>query len=100
MQDCFRQHPDMYGAELEYDEDELEDELRAREAASSGNLSATPSSEPAETTEASQKVEEQIAEKSKPMEPSQQDSSSKAADNVQQVGDKEEEPTVHDPTSK
>lgn len=29
MQDCFRQHPEMYGSELEDDEDELEDDLRA-----------------------------------------------------------------------
>jgi intermembrane space import and assembly protein 40 len=29
MQDCFRQHPEMYGSELEDDEDELEEELRA-----------------------------------------------------------------------
>ena len=28
MQDCFRQHPEMYGSELE-DEDEIEEELRA-----------------------------------------------------------------------
>lgn len=32
MQDCFRQHPEMYGAELEDDEEEVEEELRAREA--------------------------------------------------------------------
>lgn len=31
MQDCFRAHPDEYGAELEDDEEEVEDELRARE---------------------------------------------------------------------
>ncbi|TVY83093.1 Mitochondrial intermembrane space import and assembly protein [Lachnellula suecica] len=32
MQNCFRQHPEMYGPELEDDEDEVEEELRAREA--------------------------------------------------------------------
>lgn len=32
MQDCFRLHPEMYGSELEDDEDELEDEIRARES--------------------------------------------------------------------
>jgi len=38
MQDCFRLHPEMYGSELEDDEDEVEEELRAREsAAASGN---------------------------------------------------------------
>lgn len=33
MQDCFRAHPDMYGAELEDDEEEIEAEIRAQEAA-------------------------------------------------------------------
>ncbi|RFU30327.1 hypothetical protein B7463_g6029, partial [Scytalidium lignicola] len=32
MQDCFRQHPEMYGSELEDDEEEVEAELYAREA--------------------------------------------------------------------
>lgn len=31
MQDCFRQHPEIYGSELEDDEDEVEQELLARE---------------------------------------------------------------------
>lgn len=31
MQDCFRQHPEMYGSELEDDEDEVEEELLARD---------------------------------------------------------------------
>jgi intermembrane space import and assembly protein 40 len=31
MQDCFRAHPEHYGAELEDDEDEVEEELRARQ---------------------------------------------------------------------
>ncbi|KFY95698.1 hypothetical protein V498_03209 [Pseudogymnoascus sp. VKM F-4517 (FW-2822)] len=33
MQDCFRAHPDMYGAELEDEEEEIEAEIRAQEAA-------------------------------------------------------------------
>ncbi|KAB8297622.1 hypothetical protein EYC80_001430 [Monilinia laxa] len=33
MQDCFRAHPEMYASELEDDEAEVEEELRAREAA-------------------------------------------------------------------
>ncbi|ESZ92737.1 hypothetical protein SBOR_6902 [Sclerotinia borealis F-4128] len=33
MQDCFREHPEMYASELEDDEAEVEEELRAREAA-------------------------------------------------------------------
>lgn len=33
MQDCFRAHPEMYGSELEDDEEEIEAEIRAQEAA-------------------------------------------------------------------
>ena len=33
MQDCFRAHPETYGSELEDDEDEVEQELLARETA-------------------------------------------------------------------
>lgn len=43
MQDCFRLHPEVYASELEDDEDEVEEELRAREAATSGDPSEQPS---------------------------------------------------------
>jgi len=33
MQDCFREHPEMYQSELEDDEDQVEEELRTREVA-------------------------------------------------------------------
>lgn len=33
MQDCFRAHPEMYGSELEDDEEEIEAEIRAHEDA-------------------------------------------------------------------
>jgi intermembrane space import and assembly protein 40 len=36
MQDCFRLHPELYGSELEDEEDEIEEELLAREKESSG----------------------------------------------------------------
>ncbi|PQE22490.1 CHCH domain-containing protein [Rutstroemia sp. NJR-2017a BVV2] len=36
MQDCFRQHPETYASELEDDEDEVEQELRARDMAKEG----------------------------------------------------------------
>jgi mitochondrial intermembrane space import and assembly protein 40 len=36
MQDCFRLHPELYGSELEDEEDEIEQELLAREKESSG----------------------------------------------------------------
>jgi mitochondrial intermembrane space import and assembly protein 40 len=39
MQDCFRQHPEMYGSELEDDEDELEEELRAEGSQHSSDVS-------------------------------------------------------------
>ena len=35
MQDCFRLHPELYGSELEDEEDGIEDELRTRENGSS-----------------------------------------------------------------
>lgn len=41
MQDCFRLHPEMYGSELEVDEDEIEEELLARENAASGESETT-----------------------------------------------------------
>lgn len=42
MQDCFRAHPEMYGSELEDDEEEVEAEIRAQEdarAAARGDVS-------------------------------------------------------------
>jgi len=54
MQDCFRRHPEMYGSELEDDEDELEDEIRAQEAGKSQSAPAetqTRAPEPAENTQ-------------------------------------------------
>jgi len=39
MQDCFRQHPEMYGSELEDDEDEVEEELRAEASPRSSDAS-------------------------------------------------------------
>ena len=42
MQGCFRAHPEMYGSELEDDEEELEAEIRAHEdakAAARGDIS-------------------------------------------------------------
>ena len=56
MQDCFRQHPDVYGSEL--DEEEVEGELAARDGEKGdltpGNAASPVSAEPsgAETTSA------------------------------------------------
>lgn len=62
MQDCFRAHPEMYASELENEEDEIEEELRAREAA---NGSEEGDSEPLPQKAAvSRKSEEQSEKKS------------------------------------
>lgn len=51
MQDCFRQHPEMYGSELEDDEEEIEEEIRAQEnAKATGEASAKSTSETAPET--------------------------------------------------
>jgi intermembrane space import and assembly protein 40 len=65
MQDCFRQHPEMYGAELEDDEDEVEQELRAREVAKVAERpSIPPKSQTQDTTpaKAAQESEPKVAE--------------------------------------
>jgi intermembrane space import and assembly protein 40 len=50
MQDCFRAHPEMYGSELEDDEDDVEEELQEREhAAKSEQESPSPAPEIAAT---------------------------------------------------
>ncbi len=51
MQDCFRAHPDVYGAELEDEEDEIDEELKAQ------GLSREPGSEkPQHVAEKSQEA--------------------------------------------
>jgi len=54
MQDCFRLHPEMYASELEDDEDEVEEELKARESSSTENASAKSSVDPPNTPASSQ----------------------------------------------
>ncbi|OBT50663.1 hypothetical protein VE04_09587 [Pseudogymnoascus sp. 24MN13] len=69
MQDCFRAHPDMYGAELEHDEEELEAEIRAQEAAKAeareGEAAAAESQDDKVTPkkEAQAAVKEKVEEK-------------------------------------
>jgi mitochondrial intermembrane space import and assembly protein 40 len=41
MQDCFRQHPEMYGSELEDEEDEIEEEILAQENAKASSEEST-----------------------------------------------------------
>ncbi len=57
MQDCFRQHPEMYGSELEDDEDEVEEELRAN-ASKSETDQSTERPSPAASQSASSAVVE------------------------------------------
>ena len=102
MQDCFRQHPETYASEFEDDEEEVEEELRARDTASSDDASPVLSSETAKAPEPSQKVTPEAAE-SKPVEQSHRDSFNVTADEVQKSAGDEEElvpKAVHDARSK
>jgi len=102
MQDCFRLHPEMYASELEDDEDEVEEELRAREAVSARDESPVPSSESAKVAEPSQSDTIPAAE-SKSVEQPHRDSSSTTAINTQKTEDEGDEllpKAVHDARSK
>lgn len=67
MQDCFRLHPEMYGSELEDDEDELEEELHAREGAQqSRDAQSTPA--PEASAQPAHEVSSETSEKGKPVE--------------------------------
>ena len=68
MQDCFRQHPEMYGEELAEDEDDVEAELHAREEAqaSSGGVGEAAPKSPSTTasvSKSSKTVEEPYRER-------------------------------------
>jgi intermembrane space import and assembly protein 40 len=99
MQDCFRQHPETYASEFEDDEEEVEDELRARQAVSQDEVSP---SEPAKASEPLQQAIPEHAESERVEEP-HRDSSNATADKVKVSGDEGEEllpKAVHDATSK
>ena len=74
MQDCFRQHPEMYGSELEDDEDAVEEELMARESDSSSETEGASSASAAESTSP---VEQKTAQ---PREPNLTDSKADPGD--------------------
>jgi intermembrane space import and assembly protein 40 len=102
MQDCFRQHPETYASEFEDDEDEVEEELRARQVASSDEELPTPPSSVANDPEPSQQVTPESAE-SKPVEQPDRDSSHASADKLEKLADEGEEllpKAVHDARSK
>jgi intermembrane space import and assembly protein 40 len=101
MQDCFRQHPEMYGSELEDDEDELEEELHAREAAPAGD--APPAADPVPQAAKKAAPEPPTPAKKAPADDSHRDSTATTAENVQKAGDEGDElvpKAAHDATSK
>lgn len=69
MQDCFRLHPEMYGSELEDDEDEVEAELRARESAAASGDEKDASER---TQQVSDKPAPPLAEEEKPTQSTEQ----------------------------
>lgn len=112
MQDCFRLHPEMYGSELEDDEDELEDEIRAREsAAAAGDEPSKPTREPtsqvadkAATPEEEKPAVVEATKEKKPAEEPHHDSSKVTLESVptSQSGDEGVElvpKAAHDATS-
>ncbi|KAL3423944.1 mitochondrial intermembrane space import and assembly protein 40 [Phlyctema vagabunda] len=58
MQDCFREHPEVYGSELE--EDEVEEELQARDEARASEESAVPQTSLNVTPEQNTVTEEEV----------------------------------------
>lgn len=104
MQDCFRQHPEMYGSELDDDEDEVEEELRARESTSASNDAPqhSPQAGAEAPEEAPSKTTETKTEQTKLVEV-HKDSQSTPAVTAQKSGDEEGEllpKAVHDATAK
>jgi len=85
MQDCFRQHPEMYGSELEDDEDDIEEEIRARENAEAYG-EAPAKSVPELSQQASKEAPPQPTEPKK-AEVSHRDSQSTTAEDAQKAGD-------------
>jgi len=106
MQDCFRQHPEMYGSELEDDEDEVEEEIRARQSAKDEDAAAATAT-PKESTESGPKPATEATpeptEIKKSVEESHRDSSATTLESAQKGGDEGGEllpKAAHDATSK
>ena len=98
MQDCFRQHPETYASEFEDDEEGVEDELRARNAASTDEIPSTPLPDAAKTPEPSEKVAPEASD-SKSFEEPHRDSSKLSVHEVQKSGEEGRElvpKAVHD----
>jgi intermembrane space import and assembly protein 40 len=88
MQDCFRLHPEMYGSELEDDEEMVEEELQARESAPVSGDVPTTTSEPSTqvSPEVASKTTEETTEKLKPTEESHHDSQTTTVEVAQNLG--------------
>jgi len=72
MQDCFRQHPEMYASELADDEDdeELQEEIRARDTADApDSLQEAPKAQTTPESESSKPSLITSSESTKPEEP-------------------------------
>ncbi|KUJ16487.1 uncharacterized protein LY89DRAFT_84684 [Mollisia scopiformis] len=106
MQDCFRLHPEMYGSELEDDEDEVEEEIRAQKSERDTKAGASTPSKPKETTESvptpTTEATPQPTEPKKTVEESHRDSLSTTAETVQASDEGREllPKAAHDATSK
>ncbi|KAF8856347.1 hypothetical protein BDZ45DRAFT_654261 [Acephala macrosclerotiorum] len=110
MQDCFRQHPEMYGSELEDDEEEVEQEIRAQQAEKEGDAPVTPPATskemieliPKPATDATEAAPEAAAPE-KPVEEAHRDSTAMTSEGAQTAGDEGGEllpKSIHDATSK
>jgi len=77
----------MYGSELEDDEDELEEELHAREAAPSGDAPSEPTADAAAPAAEEAAPEPTKPRKKAPAEESHRDGTATMAENAQKTGD-------------
>lgn len=95
MQDCFRLHPEMYGSELDDEEDDIEDELRARQEASNGEESEEPKSEALTPTTIQETPQKSLATESKPKKQSKPVETTNSTDAAEEVVPK----AAHDATA-
>lgn len=88
MQDCFREHPEMYGSELEDDEDEVEGEIRAQQSAKEGDAIAPAGHEEAPESVLNAATDApQHSETKKPIDEPHRDSSATTLEGAQNAGD-------------
>ncbi len=65
MQDCFREHPDVYGSEMEDDEEDHQDESTDATSASGASSTSTPASQ-SPVAEANPSGNEEVAKTTRP----------------------------------